>query len=306
MKKGDQLGKRPDSVWLVGIAHHPTGTYDLSLTAANECGSITYTDVVDAAPSVFEAGFSVADPVTCAPAQVQYLNASSSADTLRFAWQFPGGTPATSTEKDPLVLYPLAGDYDVELHVAAFGGEALLTAPNFLQVDTLPSATFEVTAADASTVSFSSSVAAPFSTPTLLWDFGDGQVSTSPHPTHTYSEGGDYVVALMATNACGSVTTSRSISVSVTSAPMAPSASGLSVSPNPARSTLYLSFRQPPTPPCILYLIAADGRQLHHQELSPTSFAKEIPIDVGGLPAGSYQLRVSTGARTISHSFVKL
>ena len=36
------------------------------------------------------------------------------------------------------------------------------------------------------------------------WDFGDGNVSNEENPTHTYSEGGDYVVELTATNTEGS------------------------------------------------------------------------------------------------------
>ena len=35
----------------------------------------------------------------------------------RFAnkWEFPGGTPATSTDVDPIVVYTKAGNYDVTL-----------------------------------------------------------------------------------------------------------------------------------------------------------------------------------------------
>lgn len=45
------------------------------------------------------------------------------------------------------------------------------------------------------------------------WEFGDGQTSTSQNPTHTYSAAGTYTVSLTATNAAGSSTFSRSVTV---------------------------------------------------------------------------------------------
>jgi uncharacterized repeat protein (TIGR01451 family) len=36
-----------------------------------------------------------------------------------------------------------------------------------------------------------------------LWDFGDGETSTEEHPTHVYTEAGNYEVTLVATNAYG-------------------------------------------------------------------------------------------------------
>jgi PKD repeat protein len=37
-----------------------------------------------------------------------------------------------------------------------------------------------------------------------LWDFGDGDTTTEPNPTHTYEYVGDYTVSLTTMNACGS------------------------------------------------------------------------------------------------------
>lgn len=47
------------------------------------------------------------------------------------------------------------------------------------------------------------------------WEFGDGQTSTAQNPTHTYSAAGTYTVTLTATNAAGSSTFSRSVTVPV-------------------------------------------------------------------------------------------
>ncbi len=37
--------------------------------------------------------------------------------TATYSWYFPGGTPATSTDQNPIVCYPFAGDYDVAMVV---------------------------------------------------------------------------------------------------------------------------------------------------------------------------------------------
>jgi PKD repeat protein len=48
------------------------------------------------------------------------------------------------------------------------------------------------------------------------WDFGDGSASSARHPTHTYTEPGEYTVSLTATNTAGSSTATRTEFISVT------------------------------------------------------------------------------------------
>ncbi len=46
-----------------------------------------------------------------------------------------------------------------------------------------------------------------------LWDFGDGNTSTSTNPTHTYAATGTYTACLIAIGGCGNDTTCQTISV---------------------------------------------------------------------------------------------
>lgn len=48
---------------------------------------------------------------------------------------------------------------------------------------------------------------------TYLWDFGDGQTSTSPSPVYNYALPGTYTVTLTATNACGNSTCTQNITI---------------------------------------------------------------------------------------------
>ncbi len=60
-------------------------------------------------------------------------------------------------------------------------------------------------------------------TPTSwTWLFGDGGISTSQNPTHTYTTAGAYTVTLIATNSAGSNTVTESGYISVTKATSVP------------------------------------------------------------------------------------
>jgi hypothetical protein len=52
-----------------------------------------------------------------------------------YSWSFPGGTPATSTEKDPVVTYSQVGVYDVTLIVDRGTQIETLTKPGYITVN---------------------------------------------------------------------------------------------------------------------------------------------------------------------------
>ena len=64
----------------------------------------------------------------------------------------------------------------------------------------------------------------------IIWDFDDGDSSSSANPSHSYSSPGTYVVTLIAGNSCGSDSYTDTIEVTTNATPPFPS---FSVSPNP-------------------------------------------------------------------------
>ena len=76
-------------------------------------------------------------------------------EAFTYAWEFPGGVPATSAQASPQVVYSEAGQYDVRLTVTnEFGLSATIEAKSFVEVAPV---TFKAafTAAEAQTVYFS-------------------------------------------------------------------------------------------------------------------------------------------------------
>jgi PKD repeat protein len=63
------------------------------------------------------AQFMNSNPVVCEGTTIQYFD-DSYANVTEWNWTFEGGTPATSTEENPVISYATAGEYDVTLEVS--------------------------------------------------------------------------------------------------------------------------------------------------------------------------------------------
>lgn len=176
------------------------GIYTVVLTATNACGTASFTQTVSAFV-VPTAAFGANTTSGCAPLTVQFNNLSS-ANSSDFEWSFPGGTPSSSTDENPTVVYNTAGVYTVTLTVSNPAGQNTATQTNFIVVNTTPSAGF-TGSVNGATVSLNNTTTNATS---YSWNFGDGGSSSDANPTHTYAADGVYDVTLIATNECGSTT----------------------------------------------------------------------------------------------------
>lgn len=101
------------------------GTYTLSLTTTNTCGSDTVSETIEVKRPPIAAinaitnfcGTASINPTanvdTCAPAS----------ETVTYNWSFPGGTPATATTLDPgTIVYNTPGNYQITFSVTSSCG----------------------------------------------------------------------------------------------------------------------------------------------------------------------------------------
>ncbi len=144
----------------------------------------------------------------CVPFTVQASDLSSG-NTRDWNWSAPGATPETSTGQNPSFTFGSAGTYTITLEASNAAG----VSANSLSV----------TVGDAPQSAFTAAVALGETTLALTnqsqgadsyaWDFGDGSASTATEPAHSYAQDGTYTVQLIATNPCGSDTSSQEVTV---------------------------------------------------------------------------------------------
>lgn len=127
----------------------------------------------------------------------------STGNIVSWEWEFPGGTPSTSTEQNPWVNYNQEGVFNVTLTVTDINGDtSTLTKVDMITVVGPPQPTFDYTLSGR-TVNFNNTTdSIPWGV-YYNWSFGDGNTSNLKNPTHTYAQDGNYTVLLEASGECG-------------------------------------------------------------------------------------------------------
>jgi subtilisin family serine protease/PKD repeat protein len=81
--------------------------------------------------------FTAVNSTICEGSTVSFMD-QSVANVTAWSWTFPGGTPSTSNEQNPVVTYTASGVYDVTLEVTNQFGSSTLTYDAFIQVNSSP------------------------------------------------------------------------------------------------------------------------------------------------------------------------
>ncbi len=203
-------------------AYASAGTYTVTLTATNAGGSDSESrsiTVAAATAPVAAFGFSPSSPVT--GQAVSFFDQSTGGPT---SWSWTFGDGSSSTAPNPAKAYAAAGTYTVTLQVSNASGSDTASKPVTVSTaGVAPAASFTFSPsspAPGQTVQFTdTSTGGPTS---WSWDFGDGTFSAAQNPTKVYGGAATLTVRLTATNAFGSGTTTRQITI--TAANRAPTA----------------------------------------------------------------------------------
>lgn len=256
------------------------GAYQLTLYAYSNCSvdSLTQLITLGGAPVALFSG--AATGGTCVPVSIQWMSESEGQfDT--YEWEFPGGTPATSNEPNPTVIYYDEGIYDVRLTVSGPLGESTLTRTEIVKVFSVPQPAFAYEIND-QTVTFYAS------TDTLTqysWTFGDGNSSRDANPVHTYPEAGAYDVTLNVLN--GSCAQSITQTILVFPSALLNNSLPVDISwyPNPTSGIVQMDSAPVDLFPMELLLFSGDGRLIRQFQLT-----RPAAVDLGPYPAGMYWL----------------
>lgn len=168
------------------------GQYLVTLTVSNACFTDTETMPVSVQNfiSINLFGF---DTTGCAPHPLDMWNGSYNPSDIWY-WEFPGGVPSSSTEKEPEVTFPDPGSYEI---ILTAGVAPFIDSDTFtVTVLPVPEANYDYQISN-QTITFNnlSQDATDYS-----WDFGDGNSSDESTPSHTYTQPGTYAVELVASN----------------------------------------------------------------------------------------------------------
>lgn len=105
------------------VMYSNPGTYQVSLVVTNACGSNTKTETSYITVTEAQSGegpvadFSFAASLLQSGLSVQFNDLSTNLPES-WSWTFENGTPAVSTEQNPVVVFPAEGDYNVTLVAA--------------------------------------------------------------------------------------------------------------------------------------------------------------------------------------------
>jgi len=182
-------------------------SYQVQLTASNAMGSSIVSDILVVSDQL-AADFRFSPRQGVAPLVVQFEDTSTGSPS---AWLWDFGDGGTSTEQNPEHVYfdPLPEGYTVTLQITGPQGTANKTSPDRVIVKEKLDADFqygEPKGLAPLTIAFTDTSKGTGITQ-WLWDFGDGQTSAEPNPTHTYTEQGLYDVSLTITNMDGETNT---------------------------------------------------------------------------------------------------
>ena len=232
------------------------GTYTVTLQASNAGGydSTRLTDyiTVTVAPVAPTAAFSGTPTSGTAPLAVQFNDTSTGSPTV-WNWSFGDGAWHNTTdaaERNATHTYTAAGTYTVSLTASSAGGSDTSTRADYITISAAPVP--PVANFIANRTSGTAPLAIQFndtstgSATAWNWSFGDGAWHNTTdaaerNVTHTYTAAGTYTVSLTVDNAAGSDTLSRSGYVTVTAAPVAPTAA-FSGTPTSGTAPLAVQF----------------------------------------------------------------
>jgi PKD repeat protein len=200
-----------------------TATFKAKYPSSTTPKSKTVTITVNAANCATQtpfAFFSVGQKDTCLGTKITFKN--NSASSSNWKWTFQGGTPPTSTAKNPQVVFNTLGKHEVILEAFTGLNQTGLTnvykdtveVKNCLAVAKIDSA-LQLEAKSFCNYESITFVNASIASDSIYWKFPEGYPdnSTLETPTVSYAKPGVYKVKLFAKNALGLDSTDIDVNV---------------------------------------------------------------------------------------------
>ena len=277
------------------------GNYTVILTATNACGTTTVSQQVEVLGLQAIASFTSSNVNGCLPFTVSYEDTSTGSPTS-WNWSFPGGTPSTSTEQNPTVVYNSAGTFDVNLEVTNPAGTSMIEQTNYITVGENPVADFTATVNMDGNVDFANN--SNFGN-SYEWIFGDGNTNLENSPNYTYDTSGLYTIQLIVTNDCGIDTMTQEILIDITGVDDVTFLEKLDLYPNPNNGDFTLHIEGQPMDELEISLYNVLGQRIFHDRIDFTSGQLIKDYELSRLAAATYILQIKSENKMIHRKVVK-
>lgn len=279
------------------VAYETEGVFQVKLTVTNQYGSHSVEKedfiVVGDFPPVPD--FEADEVEIVLGNSVTFTDLSLNSPTA-WEWEFEGGTPATSQEQNPVVLYETIGTFDVKLTAKNPAGEESVVKEKYITVihpPISPVANFE---ADKTRIEENESVAFTDLSENypLYWEWrfdgGTPEMSEEQNPEVVYKTKGVYPVQLTVMNNFGmDVKEIKDYIVvgDVSVAELAHENNHVSVYPNPSNGTFNLKTKDVKLGSSI-DIFDISGRRIDAFILEDS----DMEIDMSDYPQGIYLLQI--------------
>lgn len=275
------------------------GIYTVTLYAVSTCDTAVSSQTINLLLAPL-AGFTAPDSTAgCEAVQVSFIN-QSSANALGYLWFFPGGAPASSTDKNPVVTYSVSGIYFVTLVAVNAAGSDTAVQQVKVQILGYPAADFSYTSLGGGQVFFTN---LSQNADSYTWYFGD---DSNPVQTkdalHQYAQSGVFTVTLVVDNFCGTAVLQKTIEVILTGTEAQAIGQGLWLYPNPTTGRANIETEFSVNCAGDLKVFEPGGRLVLTQILQP---GNKWTADLSGLPVGAYYLLLRLENRVFRVALLK-
>jgi PKD repeat protein len=307
-------GTTPDGPWITLGTGIGTAEFDLSAGSLNKVRYLKIKDDGDGPSQGLGIGFDLDavemitlplvsnfacnNDIVCKGAPVSFTDESTGRPTA-WNWQFPGGVPSSSTEKNPSgIVYPFTGTYDVSLTVTNAFGTQTKTRSSYIQVRNMP----YVNLGNDTSILASSSLTLDAGNPgcSYIWSTG---ATTQTITIDTTGIGlGAHAFSVEVTNSEGCTATdvivvTFSINIGIAGAPDRQS---VTVFPNP--STGHAHLRLEGSNGGTFRIRSVLGNVVLAQPISTINYSGDL--DLSAFPKGIYFLEISDGKQTFTRKLI--
>jgi len=206
-----------------------------------------------------------------------------SANAVSWSWSFPGGTPASSTQQNPVVTYAAPGVYNATLTATNALGTNVKLKSNYVTVYALPG----ISISAAGGVLTANGTAG-----TYQWSLNGSPVTGATGSSYTPVQSGTYTVTV--TDAHGCSNTSASYTFFRTGINVVNGKILAEVYPNPTSGILNITLAGLKGNAVVIRCYSATGTLVKEIKTKADNGALQYQADLSVLPRGVYELRFAT------------